>query len=55
MRLNYREVLPDALRAMLGLERVANGALDDPCLLDLVKIRASQMNGCAYCVRAARP
>ena len=50
MRLNYREVLPDALRAMLGLERVANGALDDPRLLDLVKIRASQMNGCAYCV-----
>lgn len=51
MRLNYREVLPDALKAMLGLERVANNGLDDPRLLDLVKIRASQINGCAYCLR----
>ena len=51
MRLNYREVLPEALKAMLGLERVANSGLDDPRLLDLVKIRASQINGCAYCVR----
>jgi AhpD family alkylhydroperoxidase len=50
MRLNYREVLPDALKAMLGLERVANGGLDDPRLLKLIKIRASQINGCAYCV-----
>ena len=51
MRLNYREVLPDALRAMLGLERVANSGLDDPRLLNLIKVRASQINGCAYCVR----
>lgn len=51
MRLNYREVLPDALKAMLDVERVAKGALDDPRLLNLVKIRASQINGCAYCVR----
>lgn len=51
MRLNYREVLPAALEAMLGLERVANGGVDDPRLLDLIKIRASQINGCAYCVR----
>jgi AhpD family alkylhydroperoxidase len=51
MRLNYRQLLPDALSAMLGLERVANEGLPDPRLLDLVKIRASQINGCAYCVR----
>jgi AhpD family alkylhydroperoxidase len=50
MRLNYRTVLPDALKAMLGLERVANSGLDDPRLLNLIKIRASQINGCAYCV-----
>jgi AhpD family alkylhydroperoxidase len=36
---------------MLGLERAANSALDDPRLLNLVKIRASQINGCAYCAR----
>jgi AhpD family alkylhydroperoxidase len=51
MRLNYRQLLPDALSAMLGLERVANEGLADPRLLDLVKIRASQINGCAYCLR----
>jgi AhpD family alkylhydroperoxidase len=51
MRVNYREVLPDALKAMLGLGRVANGGLDNPRLLNLIKIRASQINGCAYCVR----
>jgi AhpD family alkylhydroperoxidase len=51
MRLNYREVLPEALKAMLGLEGVANSGLDDRRLLDLVKIRASQINGCAYCIR----
>jgi AhpD family alkylhydroperoxidase len=51
MRINYREVLPDAPKAMLGLERVAFSGLDDPRLLNLIKIRASQINGCAYCVR----
>ncbi len=50
MRLNYRKVLPGALEAMLGLERVANSGLDDPRLLNLIKIRASQINGCAHCV-----
>ena len=54
MRLNYRELLPDALNAMLGLERVANGNLDDPRLLNLIKIRASQINGCAYLRSASR-
>jgi AhpD family alkylhydroperoxidase len=51
MRLNWRGLLPGALEAMLGLERTANEGLPDPRLLDLVKIRASQLNGCAYCVR----
>jgi AhpD family alkylhydroperoxidase len=50
MRLNYREASPEALEAMLGLEAVANRGLDDPRLLDLVKVRASQINGCAYCL-----
>ena len=50
MRLNYRTVLAGAPKAMLGLERVANSGLDDPRLLNLIKIRASQINGCAYCV-----
>ena len=51
MRLNYQQLLPDSLSAMLGLERVANQGLPDARLLDLVKIRASQLNGCAFCLR----
>jgi AhpD family alkylhydroperoxidase len=51
MRLNYRQLLPDSLSAMLGLEHVANAGLPDARLLDLVKTRASQLNGCAFCLR----
>lgn len=51
MRLNYRQLMPNARSAMLGLERVANAGLANPGLLDLVKIRASQINGCAFCLR----
>jgi len=50
MRLDYRETLPEALKAMLALESVASSSLDDPGLLDIIKIRASQINGCAYCL-----
>jgi AhpD family alkylhydroperoxidase len=51
MRLDYPDVLPDALNAMLGLERVADSDLDNPRLLDLVKIRASPLNVCSHCGR----
>jgi len=51
MRLNWRRTLPGALAAMLSLEQAANTASGDPRLLNLIKIRASQINGCAYCVR----
>lgn len=44
-------MFPGALKAMLGLERVANAGLDDPRPWNLIKIRASRINGCAYCVR----
>lgn len=49
-RLNYTEVAPDAMHAMLGLEKyVHNSGLERP-LYELVKTRASQINGCAYCL-----
>lgn len=49
-RLNYAEIAPDALKAMLGLEKyVAGSGLERP-LYELVKTRASQINGCAYCL-----
>lgn len=49
-RLNYAKVSPDALKAMRELEKyVATSGLERP-LYELVKTRASQINGCAYCL-----
>ena len=49
-RLEYGKVARGALAAMLGLEDyVHKPGLERP-LLELVKIRASQLNGCAYCL-----
>jgi AhpD family alkylhydroperoxidase len=43
-------VNPGIIHAMLGLEKqVSKGGLDNK-LLDLVRMRASQINGCAYCL-----
>jgi AhpD family alkylhydroperoxidase len=50
MRLNYRKALPKALEAMSGLEEVVAESTLEPELLELVKMRASQLNGCAYCL-----
>ncbi len=49
-RVNYRNVAPGALEAMLGLEHYAHSSGLEPSLLELVKTRASQINGCAYCL-----
>jgi len=49
-RINYGEVAPDAVKAMRGLEKyVSSSGLERP-LYELIKIRASQINGCAYCI-----
>jgi len=48
-RLDYMGLAPSGLKAVLALESYVRGSLD-PRLLDLVKIRASQINGCAYCI-----
>lgn len=50
MRLDYRKTFPAALEAMLGLEEAVNESMLEPELLELVKMRASQLNGCAYCL-----
>lgn len=49
-RLNYSEVAPEALKAMHGLEKYVHGSGLERSLYELVKIRASQINGCAYCI-----
>ena len=43
-------VNPGVVQAMLGLERQVRQAGLDHKLLDLVQMRASQINGCAYCL-----
>jgi AhpD family alkylhydroperoxidase len=49
-RLQYQNAAPEALRAMYALEAFVRGTGLDPALIHLIKIRASQMNGCAYCL-----
>lgn len=49
-RLDYREAAPAAFKAMLELESAVRHSSLEPSLLELVKMRASQINGCAYCL-----
>jgi AhpD family alkylhydroperoxidase len=49
-RMDYPKASPGAYRAMLGLETFVRQSGIDHGLLHLVKMRASQLNGCAYCI-----
>ncbi len=49
-RIDYHHVAPAALAAMLDLQRYVDRCPLEHKLLELVKLRASQINGCAYCV-----
>lgn len=49
-RLDIHTVDPKAHQAVFGLERYVRESALDPRLYELVKIRASQLNGCAYCL-----
>ncbi len=49
-RINYPQVSPGAFKAMLGLEQYVRGCGLEHSLLELVKTRVSQINGCAYCL-----
>ena len=50
MRIHYNEHSPELIKSLLEMgQKSANGSLG-PILLDLVHIRASQMNGCAFCL-----
>ncbi|WP_243788727.1 carboxymuconolactone decarboxylase family protein [Saccharopolyspora gloriosae] len=48
-RLNLLELAPDVYKSMVRLDTAARKGLD-PALLELVKIRASQLNHCAFCL-----
>jgi len=49
-RIDASKVNPGAYRAMFGLEKYVRESGLELSLLDLVKLRASQINGCAYCL-----
>ena len=49
-RIEYAKVAPGAYRAMLGLEKYLHGCGLEEALLHLIKMRASQINGCAFCL-----
>src|SRR5436305_1092275 len=47
---DLRAHAPDAMRAMLRLEKSVNESPLDPRIRELVKVRASMLNGCTYCL-----
>jgi len=49
-RLDYRLASPQAFQAMLQIEQEIHESGLEKSLLELVKARASQINGCAWCV-----
>lgn len=49
-RFDYSATSPGGLRAMLALNAFVENCGLEHSLLDLIKIRASQINGCAYCL-----
>jgi AhpD family alkylhydroperoxidase len=49
-RLNPYSVVPKMMKAVAALDSVVQSAGLEPSLVELVKTRASQINGCAYCL-----
>src|SRR6266571_2093480 len=49
-RLKYAKAAPHGYRAMAALQSYVDDCGLEPLLLELVKMRASQINGCAYCI-----
>ncbi len=49
-RIEYGRVAPEGMKAMRGLESYVRQCGLEDSLLELVKLRASQINGCAYCI-----
>ena len=49
-RIDYTKIDPGAMHAMLGLAKYVSQTGLDRTLVDMVNLRASQINGCAYCI-----
>ncbi len=50
MRINYGELEPGAVKAVYALKEYVSGTGLEQSLISLIEIRASQINGCAYCL-----
>ncbi|TMJ22004.1 MAG: carboxymuconolactone decarboxylase family protein [Alphaproteobacteria bacterium] len=49
-RVNFHQAAPDTINALRALETQVQASGLEQSLIELVKIRASQINGCAYCI-----
>jgi AhpD family alkylhydroperoxidase len=49
-RINFMQAAPDSIKAFMALEAQAQGSGLEQSLIELVKTRASQINGCAFCI-----
>lgn len=49
-RVNIQEITPNAYKAMFSLESFIQNSQLSKTHLELIKIRASQLNGCAFCI-----
>ncbi len=49
-KLNYWKTLPEGMKIVYALNQYSANSGLEPSLLELVRLRASQINGCAYCV-----
>lgn len=49
-RVDYMQASPEPIKAMQKLEHAIRASGLEPGLIDLVKVRASQLNGCAFCI-----
>ncbi|WP_127536636.1 carboxymuconolactone decarboxylase family protein [Paenibacillus illinoisensis] len=50
LRMNYRAANPGAFKALMAMEQFISGQFEDKVLYELLKIRVSQINGCAFCL-----
>lgn len=48
-RIDFAKTAPKVFKAVIGLDAAARAGLD-PALVELIQIRASHLNGCAYCL-----
>ena len=49
-RMNFYQAAPDTMKAMMALENQIKSSGLEQSLIELVKIRSSQINGCAFCI-----